>query len=415
MYIQGYDVWISRPDGSDARRLTRDGTADEPWFSPSEDDAGHVVAAHGSGTSTELVRMDQAGRVLQRFEPPVPSLAVGFARVSPDGQRVAYGAMSAYTDCSFTPCHTLFDHSVEYTKATQSTAVSTAQADVDFASWASNDRTILATTARNEVRYHDLASGSAQVWFDDCVNYQDGCNDTDVSHFTPAVSRQGDRYASVVEAAPWSGDAQEYLVLQPTAGAATDDPPATPHDGCAFGPWPLAARDPAPEDHLAYMPSWSPDGRSLVVALRDPDTGWAVYLVDAADLGDCTTVTGGAVLDGASQPFWSPAALTDAGSDQGSGAQLAWAGGPVDLRGRPVPGHRLRPSLRAAQLEQGFSPAAAHVSYTWLRDGHRVRGATGATYRITRKDRHHRLAVRVTGTRPGSMPGTVVSRVVRVR
>ena len=418
VYIRDHDVYLARPDGSDERRLTRDGTADDPWSSPSEDDAGHVVAVHGTGNTTQLVRMDQSGRALATFDPPVRSLAVGFARVSPDGLRIAYGSLFGETDCGYTPCHTFFDHAVNYTKATTSAEVSTAQEDAGFATWASDGRTILETTVHNEVRYHDVASATSAVWFDDCLDYDEGCNDTNLLHYMPTVARQGDRYASVLEVSPWSGSPEEYLVLQPTEDALTGTPPAGPHDGCVVGPYPLATTDPGPDDHQVAMPSWGPDGRSLVVALRDPSSGWSVYRIEVPDLSDCSTVTGTELVPDAREPFWSPADLTpvDGGSGGGDGAAtLSYDGPRPAVAGTARVGRRVHLSLSTAQLEAGFSPDATGIRLAWLRDGRLIAGATGHRYRLTATDRHHRISVRVTGRRDGAAPGTVRTRAVRVR
>lgn len=411
VYVRGGDVYLARSDGSDERRLTRNGTADDPWSWPSEDDAGHVVAAHGSGSTTQLVRMDQSGRVLASFAPPVRSLSIGFARVSPGGGRIAYGSMFGETDCGYTPCHTFFDHAVNYTKATTSTEVSTAQEDAEFASWAGDGRTILATTVQNEVRYHDVATSTSNVWFDDCLDYDEGCNDTDLLHYMPAVTRQGDRYASVLEVSPWSGSPEEYLLLQPTENALTGTPPTRPHDGCVVGPYPLATTDPGLDDHQVAMPSWSPDGRSVVVALRDPSTGWSVYRIEAPDLSDCSTVTGTEVVTGAGEPFWSPADLAPV--DDGS--TLSYDGPRPTVAGAARVGRRVHLSLSTVQLEAGFSPDATGIRLAWLRDGRPIVGATGHRYRLTATDRHHRISVRVVGRRTGAAPGTVRTPAVRVR
>jgi hypothetical protein len=414
VYVRGADVYVMRPDGSDPRRLTRNGTADDPWSSPSEDDAGNVVAVHGMGDTAELVRMDQSGRILTSIDPPVRSLATGFARVSPDGDRIAYGSMFGYTDCSFTPCHTLFQHAVNYTSATRSKKVSTAQDDAVFATWAGSGRTILGTTAQNEVRYHDLSTATSKIWFDDCLDYQDGCQDTSLLHFAPTVSRQGDRYASVLEISPWSGSPEEYLLLQPTDNAAQGTP-SRPHDGCVIGPYPLDTPIPAAADHRLAMPSWSPDGHSLVVAVRDPSVGWSVYRIEVPDLSDCSTVSGVELVAGADQPFWSPADLGAAGTGGGGGTTLSYTGQRPVVAGRARVGHRVHLSMGKARLASRFSPAASRIRLSWLRDGHVITGATGRGYRLKAVDRRHRISVRVTGRRADASPGTVRTPAVRVR
>jgi TolB-like protein len=52
---------------------------------------------------------------------------------------------------------------------------------------------------------------------------------------------------------------------------------------------------------------------------------------------------------------------------------------------------------------------AASYRYQWLRDNKKINHATKATYRLTGKDRHHRIRVRITGRRPGFVTGTALS------
>ncbi|HWM09200.1 MAG TPA: hypothetical protein VNO82_07640, partial [Solirubrobacteraceae bacterium] len=47
VFVKDGDVWVSAPDGSGQRALTRDGTADSPYRSPSQADDGTVAASFG--------------------------------------------------------------------------------------------------------------------------------------------------------------------------------------------------------------------------------------------------------------------------------------------------------------------------------------------------------------------------------
>jgi surface antigen len=53
-----------------------------------------------------------------------------------------------------------------------------------------------------------------------------------------------------------------------------------------------------------------------------------------------------------------------------------------------------------------IQPAAVQATYTWLRDGQPVPGATAPTYPLTPSDFAHRIGVRVTLTAPGYYPLT---------
>jgi hypothetical protein len=409
VYVRGDDVWIARPDGADARRLTSDGTADEPYSSPSEDDAGHVVAIHGNGSDSTLVRMDQHGRVLQSFVPPVPSLSIGSAAVSPDGDTIAYGALFSHADCSTGSCHTDFDHQLHFTAATSATARYGTIEDVTHASWMTDRRLVLETSAGNVVGIDDVGDPET-TWFEDCTSGVDGCDDTTVDHYTPTEARAGDRYASAMEVLPWSGDPAQYLLVLQTHDATTGTPPAAPGSvGCTLQGPPLTTTFPGPDEMAVYDPSWSPDGKALVVAFQDPETGWSVYRVEVPDLADCTTVTGGLLLEGASQPAWSSAELDTTPS------RLRFTGTRPAIVGKRHVGRTLSLSRRSDELLRSFAPRATSVSYHWLRDGRVIRRATHAIYRVVRADRHHRLSCRVTGHRSGLLPASVTTRRTRIR
>lgn len=59
-----------------------------------------------------------------------------------------------------------------------------------------------------------------------------------------------------------------------------------------------------------------------------------------------------------------------------------------------------------------FTPAAAIVTYQWLRDGEPIAGATGSSYRVSAADLNKKLSVRVTGSRQYFNSATVTSNAV---
>lgn len=60
-----------------------------------------------------------------------------------------------------------------------------------------------------------------------------------------------------------------------------------------------------------------------------------------------------------------------------------------------------------------WGPRPVRLTYMWLRNGKVVKGAKRASYKVTRKDRGKRIAVRVTGSKPGYATVRVVSRATK--
>lgn len=432
VFIRDNDVWIARPDGSAAARLTTDGTADQPYFSPSEDDAGHIVAARGAAGAAALVRLDQAGHVLGRFAPPVGSLNTLFAQVSPGGGTVAYGALFAVPDCSFSPCHTFYTHQLHYTDATTGAdlpAAGGSSIEAVHASWWGDGRVVVGDAVHYQVDLHELGQPAGNTWLSDCAGPgDDSCGGSAANHYAPTVDRLGNRYASSLVIVPPDGDPHDYLFLTDVAGSGTPVPTAPV---CAFDAGTLTTTDPIPDELNVGDPSWSPDGASLVVGIRDPSTGWEIDRIDVADLADCS-IGGGTILADASEPFWSPAPLAppadppptlppptlpppvDPTPDPPSAEAIAFTGHRLTVKGTHVVGHKVHLSRAGARLEHAFSPAARRVSFAWLRDGKPIKHAHHATYRLTRADRHHKISCRVTGKRDGHSARTR-SRAVKVK
>ena len=92
VYIKRGDVWLSKPDGTGQRPLTRDGTPRNPYRSPSQSDAGTIVTLKGKRT---LYVLNRRGRRLRRPRsvtggpiPPYDPVAVD-VRISPNGRMIA--------------------------------------------------------------------------------------------------------------------------------------------------------------------------------------------------------------------------------------------------------------------------------------------------------------------------------------
>ena len=309
VFVRKFNVWIARADGSHARRLTRDGTRRTPYRTPSEDSFGHVVALRGS----KLVRMSQAGRVLQRFTPPGTALYTDFASVSPDGTKIAYSVQTSYQDSSG---HTYYEHTLYYTSASRPRLVRGAhpQQDALWASWITNSRVVIGThTDPAVVRYHDLRARKAKKWFTDCDTYTNPCsNNPDASNYNtfPAVSPQGDRYAAAVMGVTGSFRNKTLLVVEKTSGAETGSSPAAPGSGCSYSGVDSKGSFPGPAQASIQTPSFSPNGRALVAAFKSAGGGWSVYRIDiGATVTRCAAYHATVIAKGANQPRWSAARL----------------------------------------------------------------------------------------------------------
>jgi len=90
VFIKESNVWLSKPDGTGQYQVTLDGTAENPYASPSQADDGTIVAMRAKPNGGPLYRMKQNGEVINEI--PVGALIAGpFApQVSPDGATVAY-------------------------------------------------------------------------------------------------------------------------------------------------------------------------------------------------------------------------------------------------------------------------------------------------------------------------------------
>ena len=99
VFVKDSNVWVASPDGSNQRQLTRDGTSDHPYRSPSQADDGTVAASYLD--SIRLIRRD--GTRLRELDPPPLTNSVSHAMdgtpvdvaLSPDAKTIAYTFVSA--------------------------------------------------------------------------------------------------------------------------------------------------------------------------------------------------------------------------------------------------------------------------------------------------------------------------------
>jgi opacity protein-like surface antigen len=94
VYVKDSNVWLAKPDGTGQYQVTSDGTAEDPYRSPSQDDDGTIAVGYGE----RILRMRQNGEVLDELDPPMLMNSVSHpmdgapvdVAISPDGTKVAY-------------------------------------------------------------------------------------------------------------------------------------------------------------------------------------------------------------------------------------------------------------------------------------------------------------------------------------
>ena len=279
VYIKNHNVWIARGDGTGAHRVTSNGTAGNPYRSPSEANSGVIAAARGSS----IVRMTQHGRVLNTINPPRLTNSAGEpmdgtvneVSISPDGSKIAW----SYVRYS---CPVGVDCTVRYvTGYTAATHYVRAGRPNYFhgASWVTNSRTLVGGGFGSQVMLQDLSKAPVH-WFDD-IDYADPSTDLSDGEVSP-----NGKWTAEVRGYGASTSIIWYAVSgNPKTGA----PPAVPTWKCYTNP-----------KKGQSSPTWSPDSSSLAFATP---TGIQVE----HNAAQCTnTVT---LIAGGSQPDWSSAAL----------------------------------------------------------------------------------------------------------
>lgn len=286
VFIKDRDVWIARGDGSGARRLTRDGTGKRPYRSPSEADDGIIAAARG----TEIVRMNQAGKVLNRIDPPRLTNSAGQpmdgtvneVAISPDGKRIAYSYVR-YSCVDGGDC--LVRYVTGYTLATKLKKAGRPTYFHD-AAWVGDHRTLQTGGYGSQVMVHDTDMAPVH-WFDDS-DYAGVGFDTDLADGD--LSPDGGWLAEI----RGFGDTSAVAWFQVTGDATSGPPPTYPEIVCLTGGEPKHA-----------SPTWSPDSTALAWAAKD-----GIWVQRAAAATDCGgDVDAELAIKGGSAPDWSSAPL----------------------------------------------------------------------------------------------------------
>ncbi len=287
VFIRANNVWVANPDGTGEHQVTLDGTPDSPYSSPSQADDGTIVALRTpAGGRAQIWRMHEDGELVNPpINTPAPGTGAIDARVSPNGQLVAYWFVTEVSTgtclfCFDVSSRALISHVDRFTNPDEVGTPNTGA----HPSWMSND-TLLLSNGNATQWYYKLGMAEAAQWWGDT----DNCGCVNPVGLTDGVaSRDGQRIALV------RGDSNEQIVLYKANGA----PPATPTPECAF-------TGPAGK---FQNPTWSANGQAL--AWQEDNGIWSAQIPDATN---CATISQPRlIVPGATEPSLGPAALAPA-------------------------------------------------------------------------------------------------------
>jgi hypothetical protein len=296
VFVKDANVWVARPDGSEARALTADGTPQLPYGSPSQADDGTVLAVRGS----RLYKLDRQGRSLASFDSLLTKSTGGAvgpfdARISPDGTKLAYwlGIMGGWYDYATNTTYTNPQSSVAFQSAVDGTPLGTTMF-YEEPSWIDNGRLLLFDSLNGGVP-QVVAGGvgtnhnSVAGWFHDLDTFAEpggwhpvGAGELSRDGKRLAALRAGGTMGAGYEARGKFNSIQLYNVTSLDA---------KPQPTCAL-------RD---SDGVEFAsPTWSPGGDALAWA-----TPAGIY---STPLGpNCEGFVERLVVPGGREPDWGPA------------------------------------------------------------------------------------------------------------
>jgi len=380
VYVKDYNVWITNGDGGQQAQVTSGGTAADPWQSPTQSDNGVVVAHHGG----LIYRMNQRGEVLNTIDPPALPDSFGNklegrdladTAISPDGTKIAY----TYFKFSYGENRWV----TAFTDATKLTNFETwGLSFYAKPSWVTGSRVVLNHWYRNKTHLYDLGQRDIP-WFEEGSYTADRKELSDLE-----VSRDGQWTVAT------RGDVgdQNVVVLRNNGDVKTTASPAAPSFSCLIG---------APGvDTAVREPTLAPD--ASVVAWAEPG---GIYR--SSDMNcDGNTRVDILVAAGGSDPSWSAAVIGQ--TPVAPKTQLEVKKQP-QVAGKAAVG-------KVLSVKTGvWVPKPKSFSFRWMRDGKPIAKATKARYKLTKKDRGHKVSVKVTAKRSGYRATVTKSKPVRVK
>ena len=389
VFVKDANVWAARPDGSEARALTTDGTPQLPYGSPSQADDGTVLAVRGS----RLYKLDRQGRRLADFDSLLTKSTGGAvgpfdARISPDGTKFAYwlGIMGGWYDYATGITYVNPQSSVAFQSATDGTPLGTTMF-YEEPSWIDGSRLLLFDSINGGVP--QVVSGGVGTnhnavggWFHDLDTFQEpagwrpvGAGELTRSGTRLAALRAGGTMGAGYEARGRFNSIQLYTVTSLNA---------PPQPTCSL-------RD---SDGVEFAsPTWSPGGDALAWA-----TPAGIY---STPLGaNCEGFVERLVVPGGREPDWGPA-------DPGAATAPAPPPGPGPQSQVPRI-ERVKVRARKVVVTVSCSCPATVVA----RKGKRVVARAKGTGQVTVKfKRRVRGKVRLTVT----VGSTTLTKTVRLR
>jgi hypothetical protein len=297
VYVKRGNVYVARPDGSHAHRVTRNGTRRLPYGHPTQADNGTIVALRG----TDMFRFSRSGRRIGKPRQVSAGLSgpgslhevAEASEVSPNGRRVALQKtllQGTYDPNSGRSGMTILAVTVEYRSASTGKRQREVHQPGDYyqsPSWVGNNRLLIFAPYNSyspEV-FVDTLGGSTDGWFSD-----EHSGEADPFARQPLddgeLTRAGDKVA-FVRGTNVQGDSAGAQFEVDAVSSLSEIP--TPI--CSFVP---------PNGGPFSGPSWSPDGASI--AWSNPTGVWTAKLNPSG--GDCG-VTPKLVARGGKQPDWS--------------------------------------------------------------------------------------------------------------
>jgi hypothetical protein len=289
VFAKGGNIFLANANGTGQYQVTLDGTAGSPYESPSQADDGTIVALRTlPGGRPMIWRMTQSGQLLNPpINTPAPGTGAIDARVSPNGQLVAYWFVTTVNDplCAF--CVNIANQAL-ISRVNAFTNVN----DVGnphtggWPSWLSDNQMVLTNGSGTVWTYKIGTDPEAQQWWQDSDNCSMCALPAIVTLLDGEASRDGSKVAMV------RGDNQETIAIYQMTGA----PPAIPTPKCALtGP-----------SGKFQNPTWSQSGGTL--AWQENDGIWSIPV----DFSTCGTMGGpqpALIIPGGAEPDFGPAAV----------------------------------------------------------------------------------------------------------
>jgi hypothetical protein len=262
VFVKKNDVWISKPDGSGQKRVSRDGTRRLPYFSPSIADDGTIVALRGVFLHSFRPNGRRIIKPRQWAIDPSPSLSTEpfFVDLSPNGRIVAtqnalystyYDPQRSETRPTVSAWFTdFFDF-----RRNKEIGQTDSYYDYNYPAWIDSQRVLTTSYGIFNAQIFTNRVGKKTRGVDFFRDPErDPATGTNAFILADAeLSRAGDRFA--VMRRPLQTDTGDLspatISIYATANPSTDSKPL-----CAIGP----NRRIGPEPD----PSWSRDGRTLV-------------------------------------------------------------------------------------------------------------------------------------------------------